>query len=88
MATAIATGTITGIDSGRSISPKKVLLPAPALVVMHEWGGPMLFGSERVCGETEHPVLSKHCAENTSGRALTDFYASHAFCVLVIDAYR
>ena len=68
-------------------TPKNVRVPAPALVVMHEWGGPMLFGSERVCGETDHPVLVKHRAETTSGRALADFYASHGYCVLVIDAY-
>ena len=31
--------------------PKNVPLPAPALLVLHEWGGPMLFGADRVCGE-------------------------------------
>ena len=58
---------------GYFYTPKNVRVPAPALVVVHEWGGPMLFGSERVCGETDHPVLVKHRAETTSGRALADF---------------
>ena len=72
---------------GYFYTPKNVKLPAPALVVMHEWGGPMLFGSERVCGETKIPVLVEHRATYTSGRALADFYASNGYCVVVIDAF-
>jgi dienelactone hydrolase len=72
---------------GYFYTPKNVKLPAPALVVMHEWGGPMLFGSERVCGETKIPVLVEHRGTYTSGRALADFYASNGYCVVVIDAF-
>src|SRR5262245_60875003 len=72
---------------GYFYTPKNVKLPAPALVIMHEWGGPMLFGSERVCGETEIPVLIEHRKTYTSGRPLADFFASHGYCVVVIDAY-
>lgn len=67
--------------------PKNVPLPAPALIVMHEWGGPILFGAERVCGEAVHPVITEHRAKSTSGRALADWYASHGYAVIVIDAY-
>jgi dienelactone hydrolase len=67
--------------------PKNVPLPAPALVVMHEWGGPMLFGADRVCGEPVHPVIAEHRARHTSGRALADWYASNGYAVIVIDAY-
>ena len=67
--------------------PKNVPLPAPALIVMHEWGGPMLFGADRVCGDPVHPILVKHRDSYTSGRAIADWYASQGYVVIVIDAY-
>jgi dienelactone hydrolase len=67
--------------------PKNVPLPAPALIVMHEWGGPILFGTERVCGEPVHPVIVKHREKVTSGRPIADWYASQGYVVIVIDAY-
>lgn len=67
--------------------PKNVPLPAPALVVFHEWGGPMLFGADRVSGEAVHPVIISHRARYTSGRALADWYASQGYAVIVIDAF-
>ena len=67
--------------------PKNVPLPAPALLVLHEWGGPMLFGADRVSGEPVHPVIVKHRDTYTSGRPLADWYVSHGYAVLVIDAY-
>jgi dienelactone hydrolase len=72
---------------GYFYTPKNVPLPAPALLVLHEWGGPMLFGADRVSGEPVHPVLTKHRAAYTSGRALADWYASQGYAVIVIDAY-
>ena len=66
--------------------PKNVPIPSPALLVLHEWGGPMLFGADRVSGEPVHPVLTKHRASYTSGRALADWYASQGYAVIVIDA--
>jgi dienelactone hydrolase len=72
---------------GYFYTPKNVPLPAPALVVMHEWGGPMLFGADRICGEPVHPVIARHRAEYTSGRPLADWYASQGYAVIVIDAF-
>jgi dienelactone hydrolase len=72
---------------GYFYTPKNVPLPAPALVVLHEWGGPMLFGAERVSGEPVHPVIVSHRATYTSGRALADWFASNGYAVIVIDAY-
>jgi dienelactone hydrolase len=72
---------------GYFYTPKNVPLPAPALLVMHEWGGPILFGAERVCGDPVHPAIIKHRAECTSGRPLADWFASHGYAVIVIDAY-
>jgi hypothetical protein len=67
--------------------PKHVPLPAPALVVFHEWGGPILFGADRVSGEPCHPAIVNHRRQNTSGRPLADCFASQGYAVIVIDAY-
>lgn len=67
--------------------PKNVPLPAPALIVFHEWGGPMLFGADRVSGRPLHPAIATHRQELTSGRALADWFASQGYVVIVIDAY-
>ena len=67
--------------------PKNVPLPAPALVVFHEWGGPMLFGADRVSGEPLHPAIADHRQKTTDGRALADWYASQGYAVIAIDAY-
>jgi dienelactone hydrolase len=72
---------------GYFYTPKNVPLPAPALVVFHEWGGPMLFGADRVSGEPVHPAIVEHRKTYTSGRALADWFASHGYAVIVIDAY-
>lgn len=72
---------------GYFYTPKNVPLPAPALVVFHEWGGPMLFGADRVSGEPVHPVIAEHRQRYTSGRALADWFASHGYAIIVIDAY-
>ena len=72
---------------GYFYTPKNVPLPAPALVVFHEWGGPMLFGADRVSGEPVHPAIVEHRKTYTSGRALADWFASHGYAVIVIDAH-
>ena len=72
---------------GYFYTPKNVPLPAPALIVFHEWGGPLLFGADRISGEPVHPVIVGHREKLTSGRALADFFASHGYAVIVIDAY-
>ena len=67
--------------------PKNVPLPAPALILFHEWGGPLLFGADRVSGPSVHPAIDEHRKQYTSGRALADWFASHGYAVIVIDAY-
>jgi dienelactone hydrolase len=67
--------------------PKNVPLPAPALVVMHAWGGPILFGADRVSGEPVHAMIAEYRARATSGRAIADWFASHGYAVIVIDAF-
>ena len=72
---------------GYFYTPKNVSLPAPALVMFHEWGGPMFFGADRICGEPVHPILREHREKYTSGRAIADWFASKGYAVIVIDAY-
>ena len=72
---------------GYFYTPKNVPLPAPALVVFHEWGGPLLFGADRISGPSAHPAIEEHRKEYTSGRALADWFASNGYAVIVIDAY-
>ena len=72
---------------GYFYTPKNVPLPAPGLIVLHEWGGPMLFGADRVSGEPVHQAIIEHRTKYTSGRALADWYASKGYAVIVIDAY-
>lgn len=72
---------------GYFYTPKNVPLPAPALVVFHEWGGPILFGADRISGESVHPAIVEHRKQYTSGRAIADWFASHGYAVIVIDAY-
>lgn len=72
---------------GYFYTPKNVPLPAPALVVFHEWGGPLLFGADRISGESAHPAIVEHRKQLTSGRALADWFASQGYAVIVIDAY-
>ena len=72
---------------GYFYTPKNVSLPAPALVVFHEWGGPMLFGADRICGDPVHPAVKSHRDSVTSGRAIADWYASHGYAVISIDAF-
>ncbi|QDT05512.1 Alpha/beta hydrolase family protein [Rubripirellula lacrimiformis] len=72
---------------GYFYTPKNVPLPAPALVIFHEWGGPMLFGADRVSGEPIHEAIVEHRDRYTSGRAIADWYAAQGYAVVVIDAY-
>ncbi len=72
---------------GYFYTPRNVALPAPALVVFHEWGGPMIFGADRICGDPIHDSIVEHRDIYSSGRALSDWYASQGYCVITIDAF-
>jgi len=42
---------------GYFLAPKNVQGPLPALVVFHAWGGPMLFGKERIVNTNRDHIL-------------------------------
>ncbi len=73
---------------GYFLLPKGVTGPVPALVVFHAWGGPMLFGKERVVNSgRDHPMLVEHRNKVYSGKYLAEVFAQHGYAVIVIDAH-
>ena len=73
---------------GYFLLPKGVAYPVPGLVVFHAWGGPMLFGKERIVNTgRDHPQLVAHRNELYSGRFLAEEFAKQGYAVVVIDAH-
>ncbi len=74
--------------NGFFLLPKGVRSPAPGLVVFHEWGGPMLFGKERVVNSgRDHPVLVEHRRKYHSGNFLAEEFVKRGYTAIVIDAH-
>ena len=74
--------------NGYFLLPTGVPYPVPGLVVFHAWGGPMLFGKERVVDSgRDHPLLVEHRAKVYSGRYLAEEFAQRGYAVIVIDAF-
>jgi dienelactone hydrolase len=73
---------------GYLLLPQGVDYPVPGLVVFHAWGGPMLFGKERVVNTgRDHPMLVEHRNKVYSGRYLAEEFARHGYAAVVIDAH-
>jgi dienelactone hydrolase len=73
---------------GALLIPTGVDFPVPGLVLFHAWGGPMLFGRERVVNTgRDHPVLEEHRNNVYSGRYLAEVFARAGYAVIVIDAH-
>lgn len=74
--------------NGTFLSPNGVDGPVPGLVVYHAWGGPMLFGKERIVNMgRDHPMLVEHRDKVYSGRYLAEEFARRGYAVIVIDAH-
>jgi dienelactone hydrolase len=74
--------------NGYFLLPSGVEYPVPGLVVFHAWGGPMLFGKERVVHTgRDHPLLLEHRNKVYSGRYLAEEFARHAYATITIDAH-
>ena len=74
--------------NGYFLLPKGVTYPVPGLVVFHAWGGPIIFGKERIVNTgRDHPALEAHRQEYYSGRYLAEEFAKRGYAVIVIDAY-
>ena len=73
---------------GYFLMPKNAQRPLPGLVVFHAWGGPMLFGKERIVNTgRDHPVLQRHRASYYDGKYLAEELAKSGYAVLTIDNY-
>jgi len=73
---------------GCFLLPKAARGPVPGLVVFHAWGGPMLFGRERIVNVgRDHPVLAELRQTYYSGRYLAEEFARAGYAVIVIDAH-
>ena len=73
---------------GYFLIPKGAREPLPALVVFHAWGGPMLFGKERVVNTgRDHPMLIEHRKKVYSGKYLAEVFVRQGYAVIVIDAH-
>lgn len=74
--------------NGYFLLPTGVPYPVPGLVVFHAWGGPMLFGKERIVNTgRDHPVLKRHREGYYSGNYLAEEFAKAGYAVVVIDAH-
>jgi dienelactone hydrolase len=74
--------------NGYFLLPTGVTYPVPGLVVFHPWGGPMLFGKDRVVNSgRDHPVLVEHRHRVFGDRFLAEEFAGRGYAVIAIDAH-
>ena len=68
--------------------PKKVKLPAPGIVVLHDHGGFYLWGKEKVVElEVEPPALSEFKQQAYGGKSIAVELARRGFVVITIDMF-
>ncbi|MEM7144668.1 MAG: alpha/beta hydrolase family protein [Verrucomicrobiota bacterium] len=73
---------------GYFLMPRDAKKPLPGLLVLHAWGGPMLFGKERIVNTgRDHPVLQQHRDKYYDGTYLAEEMAKAGYAVLTIDNY-
>lgn len=74
--------------NGYFLLPKKSPKPMPGLVVNHAWGGPILWGKDRIVNTgRDHHLLAEDREIHYSGRYLAEEFAKQGYAVLVIDSY-
>ncbi len=68
--------------------PKRVKLPAPGIVVLHDHGGFYLWGKEKVVElEVEPPALSEFKQQAYGGKSIAVELARRGFVVITIDMF-
>ncbi len=72
---------------GWFLMPEQRSGPIPGMVVMHAWGGPMIFGKDRMVNAgRDHPILVES-RKSYSDRYLAEEYARRGYAVIIIDSY-
>ncbi|MBN4074066.1 hypothetical protein JYT61_00735 [bacterium AH-315-E10] len=74
--------------NGYFLYPKKRQGKIPGLAVLHAWGGPMMFGKDRIVNSgRDHYCLAEHREEYYDGKYLAEEYARNGYAVIVIDSH-
>ncbi len=68
--------------------PKRVKLPAPGIVALHDHGGFYMWGREKLLEQPgENPVLTKFRQEAYGGRSIAAELARRGYVVIAIDMF-
>lgn len=68
--------------------PKKVKLPAPGVIALHDHGGFYMWGKEKLVAlPSENPTLTQFKAEAYAGKSIASELARQGYVVLVIDMF-
>jgi dienelactone hydrolase len=68
--------------------PKRVRLPAPGIVALHDHGGFYLWGREKLVErDDEHPVLTDFKKQYYAGRSIASELARAGYVVVAIDMF-
>jgi dienelactone hydrolase len=68
--------------------PKRVRLPAPGIVALHDHGGFYFWGREKLVEQAdEHPVLTDFKRQYYGGRSIASDLARAGYVVVVIDMF-
>jgi dienelactone hydrolase len=68
--------------------PKRVKLPAPGIVALHDHGAFYLWGKEKLVEfEDEHPAIAKFKQQYYGGKSITAEMARRGYVVIVIDMF-
>lgn len=73
---------------GYFLYPKNLTASVPAVLLLHEWGGPMMFGKDRLVNiGRDCDILRNFRKEAHGGVYLGETFCRAGYAVLVIDAY-
>lgn len=73
---------------GFFVLPENLQKPVPGLLLCHAWGGPFIFGKDRVVDSgRDHPLLAEYRASCTDGEYLAHVFARAGYAVLVTDNF-
>lgn len=73
---------------GYFMKPKNVQKPLPAVLLLHDWGGPMFFGMDRVVNTGHECLFLDHFREMFHGGVyISETFLKAGFAVLSVDSW-